>query len=62
MDEEDKEIFVSSDSDNNDVEDYEILQIQRKNFIKKTSLKIDYSLSNLKNNSMSLSNLKLKGL
>lgn len=62
MDEEDKEIFVSSDSDNNDVEDYEILQLQRRNFIKKTSLKIDYSLSNLKNNSMSLSNLKLKGL
>ena len=42
MDEEDKEIFVSSDSDNNDVEDYEILQLQRRNFIKKTTIKIDY--------------------
>ena len=61
MDEE-KEIFVSSDSDNDDIEDYEILQLQRMNFNKRTSLEIDYSLFNLKNNSMSLSNLKLKGL
>ena len=57
-----EEDYISSESEKNTVEDHEILKLQRKHFTKRTTLKVDYSISNLKNNSMSLSNLKLKGL
>ena len=53
---------ISSESDDENIEDHEILQSQLNHFTRKSILNVDYSKTNLKNSSMSLSNLKLKGL